>query len=354
MKIAQVAPLYERVPPQMYGGTERVVSYLTEELVSQGHDVTLFASGDSVTNARLLSPCKEALRLSSTCVDQYVHHVLMMEMVQKMKNNFDIIHYHIDYMHFPLSRNSNTPHVTTLHGRLDIPDLVPLYKEFNEIPLISISYHQRKPIGKVNWTANVYHGLPYDLLEFNPTGGEYLAWVGRISPEKRVDRAIEIAIKCNMPLKIAAKVDKVDYQYYINEIKPKLNHPLIEFIGEIGDDKKSDFIGKAKALLFPIDWPEPFGLVMIEAMACGTPVVAFKNGSVPEIIEEGVTGFIVNSVDEAVEVVNTKIHHINRKVCRLVFEEKFSAERMANDYIETYKSLIKLNRKNNLPEVNII
>lgn len=354
MKIAQVAPLYERVPPQMYGGTERVVSYLTEELVSQGHEVTLFASGDSVTKAKLLSPCKEALRLSSTCIDHYVHHVLMMEMVQKMKNDFDIIHYHIDYMHFPLSRYSDIPHVTTLHGRLDIPDLFHLYKEFNEIPLISISHNQRKPIAKANWTANVYHGLPYDLLEFNPKGGEYLAWVGRISSEKRVDRAIEIAIKCDMPLKIAAKVDKVDHQYYLNEIKPKLNHPLIEFIGEIGDDNKADFIGNAKALLFPIDWPEPFGLVMIEALACGTPVIAFKNGSVPEIIDEGVTGFIVNSIEEAVEVVNNKIHLIKREVCRLIFEEKFSAERMANDYIESYKNLIRLNSKNNLPELNIM
>jgi len=354
MKIAQVAPLYERVPPQMYGGTERVVSYLTEELVSQGHEVTLFASGDSVTSAKLISPCVEALRLSSTCIDQYVHHVLMMEMVQKMKNDFDIIHYHIDYMHFPLSRYSDIPHVTTLHGRLDIPDLVPLYKEFNDIPVISISYNQRKPIANANWTTNVYHGLPYDLLGFNPVGGEYLAWVGRISPEKRVDRAIEISIKCNMPLKIAAKVDKVDYQYYINEIKPKLNHPLIEFIGEIGDDKKSDFIGNAKALLFPIDWPEPFGLVMIEAMACGTPVIAFNNGSVPEIIDEGVTGFIVNSVEEAVEVVNNKIQHMSREVCRLVFEDRFSAERMANDYIESYKSLIRLKNKDSLPELNIM
>ena len=354
MKIAQVAPLYERVPPQMYGGTERVVSYLTEELVSQGHEVTLFASGDSVTNAKLISPCDEALRLNSTCIDLYVHHVLMMEMVQKMKNDFDIIHYHIDYMHFPLSRYSDIPHVTTLHGRLDIPDLIPLYKEFNEIPVISISHNQRRPIADANWTTNVYHGLPDNLLEFNPAGGEYLAWVGRISPEKRVDRAIEIALKCNIPLKIAAKVDKVDYQYYINEIKPKLNHPLIEFIGEIGDDRKSDFIGNAKALLFPIDWPEPFGLVMIEAMACGTPVVAFHNGSVPEIIDEGVTGFIVSSVEEAVEVVKNKIQHINRKVCRLVFEDRFSAERMANDYIESYKSLIRLKSKDNLPELNIM
>jgi glycosyltransferase involved in cell wall biosynthesis len=344
LKIAQVAPLFESVPPKYYGGTERVVSYLTEELVRQGHEVTLFASGDSVTKAHLIAPCRRSLRLDKNCVDQLAHHILMLEMVFKQAYRFDIIHFHIDYLHFPLSRRHNVPHVTTLHGRLDIPDLVPLYREFGEMPVVSISNSQREPLPWLNWQGTVYHGLPEDLYTFREEHGKYLAFLGRIAPEKRVDRAIEIAKRTGIPLKIAAKVDKVDKEYFETVVQPLLRDPLIEYLGEIGDGEKNEFLGNAYALLFPIDWPEPFGLVMIEAMACGTPVIAYRRGSVPEVLEEGVTGFIVQGLEDAVEAVY-KVRDINRRRCREVFEERFSATRMTRDYLNIYKQLLEIKQQ---------
>ena len=339
MKIAQVAPLYESVPPTMYGGTERVVSYLTEELVRQGHDVTLFASGDSVTSARLIAPCERSLRLDPDCVDQMAHHILMLEQVYHQFNTFDIIHFHIDYLHFPVSRRQRIPHITTLHGRLDIPDLQALYREYKDMPVVSISDSQRAPIPGVNWQGTVYHGLSEDLYSCNDAPGKYLAFLGRISPEKRLDRAIEIAILSGLPLKIAAKVDRVDREYFTELIEPILDHPLIEYIGEIGDNDKQEFLSNASALLFPIDWPEPFGMVMIEAMACGTPVIAWPNGSVPEIIDDGVNGFVVESIERAVDAVS-RLSEIDRRTCRGVFEQRFSAHRMAQGYLELYEQLI--------------
>jgi glycosyltransferase involved in cell wall biosynthesis len=339
MKIAQVAPLYESVPPTMYGGTERVVSYLTEELVRQGHDVTLFASGDSVTSARLIAPCERSLRLDPDCVDQMAHHILMLEQVYHQFNTFDIIHFHIDYLHFPVSRRQRIPHITTLHGRLDIPDLQALYREYKDMPVVSISESQRTPIPAVNWQGTVYHGLSEDLYSCNDAPGKYLAFLGRISPEKRIDRAIEIAILSGLPLKIAAKVDRVDREYFTELIEPMLDHPLIEYIGEIGDNDKQEFLSNASALLFPIDWPEPFGMVMIEAMACGTPVIAWPNGSVPEIIEDGVNGFVVESIESAVDAVR-RLSEIDRRTCRSVFEQRFSAQRMAQGYVDIYERLI--------------
>jgi len=339
LNIAQVSPLYERVPPRMYGGTERVVSYLTEELVQMGHDVTLFASGDSITKARLIAPCREALRLNANCIDQMAHHVIMLEWVLQRAAEFDIIHYHTDYFHFPFSKRQRTPSVTTLHGRLDIPDLVPLYREFRDLPLVSISNAQRQPLSWANWVGTVYHGLPRHLYTLHEEPGDYLAFLGRISPEKGVDRAIEIAKRAGIPLKISAKVDKADYEYYCEHIKRLLDHPLIEFIGEIGEGEKNDFLGNAYAFLFPINWPEPFGIAMIESMACGTPVVAFRRGSVPEVIEEGVTGFIVDSIEEAVRALN-RIPALDRACCRRRFEQRFDACRMARDYINIYERLV--------------
>ena len=340
MRIAQVAPLYESVPPRLYGGTERVVSWLTEQLVSLGHEVTLFASGDSVTNAQLVPACKKALRLDPDCVDPIARHTLMVEQVFDRADEFDLIHFHIDYLHFPLSRRVQVPCVTTLHGRLDIPDLVPLYKEFSEVPLISISDAQRRPLPWVNWVKTVHHGLPADALSLNERGGDYLAFLGRVSPEKGLDRAIEIAIRSGMKLKVAAKIDRSDRDYYQRKIEPLLEHPLIEFIDEIGASEKQEFLGNAAALLFPIDWPEPFGLVMIEAMACGTPVIARPFGSVPEIVPDGVAGFLVREVEEAVEAV-CRIGEIDRTECRRHFELNFTDERMARDYVKVYHQLIR-------------
>jgi len=276
MKIAQVSPLYESVPPKLYGGTERVVSNLTEELVRLGHDVTLFASGDSRTSAKLVAPCSQALRLDADCRDQMAYHMILLDQVFERIKDFDIVHFHIDYLHYPLSRRATTAHVTTLHGRLDLPELATLYRRFPDVPLVSISDAQRRPIASANWQGTVYHGLPRDLYEFHPATGKYLAFLGRISPEKRVDRAIEIACRSGLPLKIAAKVDPADREYFKCEIEPLLDDPLVEFIGEIDDRQKSEFLGGALALLFPIDWPEPFGLVMIESMASGTPVIGWK------------------------------------------------------------------------------
>jgi glycosyltransferase involved in cell wall biosynthesis len=339
LRIAQVAPLFESVPPQCYGGTERVVSYLTEELVAQGHDVTLFASGDSLTKARLVSPCRRSLRLDTDCVDRLAYHILMLEQVFKQAHKFDLIHFHIDYLHYPLSRRNLVPILTTLHGRLDMPDLAPLYDEYGEMPVVSVSDAQRAPLPQANWQATVHHGLPPELYSFSGAAGSYLAFLGRISPEKRVDRAIEIARRVNTPLRIAAKVDPDDRHYFEETIEPLLKDPLIEYVGEIGDAEKGDFLADARALLFPIDWPEPFGLVMIEAMACGTPVIAYRNGSVREIIEDGCTGFIVEGIDEACEAVR-RVPRLSRQRCREIFESRFTATRMARDYLRVYERLI--------------
>jgi glycosyltransferase involved in cell wall biosynthesis len=339
MKIAQVAPLYESVPPHLYGGTERVVSYLTEALVAQGHEVTLFASGDSITEARLVPGCERSLRLSEDCVDPMAHHAVMLDRVIGMAQEFDIIHFHTDYAHFPSSKNMGLRNVTTLHGRLDLPDLEPLYRHFHDMPLISISYAQREPVGAVGWVGNVYHGLPASLLKPSVAPGKYLAFLGRISPEKRPDRAIRIALKAGIPLKIAAKVDRADREYFETQIKPLLKNPGIDYIGEITESEKSEFLGNAYAYLFPIDWPEPFGLTMIEAMACGTPTIAFSCGSVPEILEEGATGFVVTSETAAVAAV-ARIPELSRATCRKMFEARFTDVRMAEDYLRVYEGLL--------------
>ncbi len=339
MKIALVAPLFESVPPQSYDGTERVVSYLAEELCEQGHDVTLFASGDSETRATLVAACPRSLRLDPGCSDQLAHHLLMLERVFQRAGEFDLVHFHVDYLHFPLSRRNPIAQVTTLHGRLDLPDLVPLYREYREMPLISISDAQREPLPWVNWRATVHHGLPEDLHRLRPEPGRYLAFLGRISPEKRVDRAIEIALRVGMPLKIAAKVDTSDRAYFDEVVRPRLREPGIEFVGEIGEDEKDEFLGNAYALLFPIDWPEPFGLVMIEAMACGTPVIAYREGSVPEVMEVGRTGFVVEDLDDAVGA-TMRAGSLSRASCRAVFEERFTARRMTADYVRQYERIV--------------
>lgn len=340
MRIAQVAPLFESVPPKYYGGTERVVSYLTEELVRQGHEVALFASGDSVTQARLVATTRRSLRLDKHCVDQLAAQVLMLERVVQAASSFDVIHFHVDYLHFPYSRRHATPHLTTLHGRLDLPELVPLYREFRDMPVASISAAQREPLPFANWVGTVYHGLPQDLYSFRAGPGDYLAFIGRLAPEKRVDRAIAIAKRVGLPLRIAAKVDAVDREYFESSIEPLLDHPLVEYLGEIADGEKQDFLGGARVLLFPIDWPEPFGLVMIEALACGTPVIALRRGSVPEIVEHGRTGFIVEDVHAAVEAAE-RIDELSRQRCREVFEERFTVARMAHDYVELYARLLE-------------
>jgi glycosyltransferase involved in cell wall biosynthesis len=323
----------------LYGGTERVVSYLTEELVNQGHDVSLFASGDSVTQAQLIPVCPQSLRLDPTCVDQLAHHMLMLEKVVQLVEEFDLIHFHTDYLSFGLMRQHKVAHVTTLHGRLDLPDLIPIYREFDEVPVISISDAQRKPLFWINWQATVHHGLPKNLYRLHEKPGQYLAFLGRVSPEKGVDRAIEIARKSGTPLRVAAKIDRVDQDYFDEVIRPLLDGPLVEFLGEIGEDEKDEFLGNALALVLPIDWPEPFGLVMIEAMACGTPVVTYCRGSVPEIIENGVTGYIVSSIAEAVEKLKS-IPNLSRSLCRQIFEQRFTAKRMAEDYMRVYEQCL--------------
>ncbi|MGB7438795.1 MAG: glycosyltransferase family 4 protein [Candidatus Acidiferrum sp.] len=338
MRIAQVAPLYESVPPKLYGGTERVVSYLTEELVRLGHEVTLFASGDSVTSARLETGCKKALRLTRACIDPLAHHTVMLDKVLSVADRFDVLHFHTDYAHFPATRGLQLPTVTTLHGRLDLPDLATLYEHFDREPLVSISQSQRQPLGRVNWVGNVYHGLPVNSYRPEPRHDGYLAFLGRISPEKRPDRAIRIAVQAGKKLKIAAKVDDVDRQYFETQIKPLLDQPGVEFLGEINEGQKNEFLGRAYAYLFPIDWPEPFGLTMIEAMACGTPTIAFRCGSVPELIDDGVTGFIVESEEEAVKAVN-RVDNLSRARCRATFERRFTSYRMAKDYLSIYRAL---------------
>lgn len=337
MRIAQVSPLIESVPPKLYGGTERVVSYLTEELVRQGHDVVLFASGDSQTAAELVPCCPEALRLAEVR-DTMPYTVLQLEQIRKRVREFDILHFHTDYLHFPLVRSMACTTVTTMHGRLDLPDYPPLFSAFYDMPLVSISDHQRLPL-RAQWVATIHHGLPADLYELSAEGtGRYLAFLGRICPEKRPDRAIEIAMRAGLDLKIAAKVDRVDQEYFDQMIRPLLANPRVEFVGEIGESEKQEFLGGAVALLFPVDWPEPFGLVMIEAMACGTPVIAWRRGSVPEVVEEGVTGFIVDTVDEAVAAV-ARIGSLDRRLVRRRFETRFTAARMARDYTKLYRFL---------------
>ncbi len=343
MRIAQVAPLMESVPPRLYGGTERIVSWLTEELVRQGHDVTLFASGDSITAANLAACTTEAIRLSDSMVDYLPHTVMMADRVRRLSRSFDVIHFHVDILHFPLFRGIANRTLTTLHGRQDLPDLWPFYRAYPEMPLVSISDAQRAPIHEANFAGTVLHGLPVDLHapNYDPRGG-YLAFLGRISPEKRPDRAIKIARALGIPLKIAAKVDKADQEYFDNEIRPLLNAGCdVEFVGEVDERGKTKFLAEARALLFPIDWPEPFGLVMIEAMACGTPVLAFRHGSVAEVVDDGVTGRIVSSMDEAIAAVPQLLGMDRRKVRRR-FEERFSAERMARDYVELYTKQIGL------------
>jgi glycosyltransferase involved in cell wall biosynthesis len=341
MKIAQIAPLMESVPPKLYGGTERVVSYLTEELVRQGHKVTLFASGDSETRAELHAIVPQALRLDASVRDPLPHIVLQLEEVRDRADEFDVIHFHSDLMHFPLARALGLNNVlTTMHGRLDHADYRPLFDAFCDAPLVSISQRQREPLPHCHWVGTVHHGLPTDLCRFNSQPrGDYVAFLGRISPEKRADRAIEICRRAGMKLKIAAKVDPLDREYFEGSIEPLLDQPHVEFVGEIGDADKADFLGDAHALLFPIDWPEPFGLVMIEAMACGTPCVAWRAGSVPEVIEEGRSGFIVDSIDDAAAAL-IRAAALDRRAVRSRFEERFTVERMTRDYLDIYRRVL--------------
>ena len=338
MRIAQIAPLHEAVPPKLYGGTERVVSFLTEELVAQGHDVTLFASGDSVTSAKLEPVWPRALRLDPTIRDSIAPQMLMMEAVRRQADEFDVLHFHLDYWSFSLFSRQRTPYVTTMHGRLDLPEWVPLFNMFQNAPVVSISDAQRRPLPQARYVGTVLHGLPENLLTPQPGPKDYLAFLGRIAPEKGPDKAIRIARACGIPLKIAAKVDRVDQAYFDEVIRPMLSGGGVEMIGEINDAQKPEFLSGAKALLMPIDWPEPFGLVMIEAMACGTPVIAFNRGSVPEIVEDGVSGFIVEDERGAMAAVN-RLSTLSRATVRERFDERFTARRMAEDYLAIYRSL---------------
>ena len=339
MRIAQIAPLMEAVPPKLYGGTERIVAYLTDALVAIGHEVTLFASGDSITDARLDAGCPRALRLDPTIRDSIAPLIAMLGGVAKRAPEFDMVHLHCDYLGFPVLTPAGVPFLATLHGRLDLPELDLVYRAYPEVPVVSISDSQRIPLPRPNYVATIPHGLPENLLQAGDGSGGYLAFLGRISPEKAPDRAIRIAAKAGMKLKIAAKIDRVDVQYFKEEIEPLLAQPHVEFIGEIAEHQKSEFLGNAAGLLFPIDWPEPFGLVMIEAMACGTPVVAYRNGSVPEVVDEGITGFIVEDESEAARAA-AQIDQLDRARIRDVFEQRFTAKRMAEDYVRLYHRLI--------------
>jgi glycosyltransferase involved in cell wall biosynthesis len=338
LRIAQVAPLYESVPPKLYGGTERVVAYLTDELVNQGHDVTLFASGDSLTKGRLIPICEHALRLYHH-LDSLAYHILQLQEVFERADEFDILHFHTDYLHFPFTYSRNLTTITTLHGRLDIEDLVPIYKKFRHIPVVSISNAQRRPLPNANWIGTVHHGLPTHLYRQGEGKGNYVVFLGRISPEKRVDRAIEIARQAGVKIKIGAKIDKADQAYYEKEIKHLFVQPHVEFLGEIGENEKNQILQDAIALLFPIDWEEPFGMVTIEALACGTPVIAFNRGSVPEIITNEKTGYIVEDISEAVTALQ-RISEISRLECRKSFENHFSATIMAKNYLRLYEKLL--------------
>jgi glycosyltransferase involved in cell wall biosynthesis len=347
MKIAQIAPLTEAVPPKMYGGTERVVAYLTDALVELGHEVTLFASGDSLTKAELAPIWPRALRLDPDVKDHFVPLFMQLETVARRAHEFDVIHSHLDYFGYPLLRRLRTPSITTLHGRLDLPELPALYNLYGDIPVVSISDSQRRPLPQANFAATVLHGLPQNLLAKGPGRGGYLAFLGRISPEKAPDAAIRIAAKAGIPLKIAAKVDRVDEEYFKTVIEPLLSLGDVEFIGEIREDQKQEFLGNAAGLLFPIAWCEPFGLVMIEAMACGTPVIALENGSVPEVLENGVTGFIVHSEQEAIEAVG-RIGSLDRDRIRAEFDRRFTAHRMAQNYLNLYARLSQAQRVQSL------
>ena len=342
MKIAQIAPLTESCPPHLYGGTERIVSYLTEELVRQGHEVTLFASGDSSTAARLEPGCKVALRLDPSVRDPIPAHIVMLEKVRTLASQFDVLHFHVDVLHYPFLNSFMDKTVTTLHGRLDLADVTPLYATYSHAPLVSISHNQREPMPPVNWVGNVYHGVPPGLLPFTAKPREgYLAFLGRIAPEKRPDRAIEIAARAGVNLKIAAKIDRVDQAYWDEVIKPLVDsHPNVEFIGEINERQKAKFIGEASALVFPIDWPEPFGLVMIEAMACGTPVIAFRSGSTPEVIDDGVTGYLVDGVEAAAAAV-ARLRDLDRAKVRARFDERFAIARVAENYLKVYRDVAR-------------
>jgi glycosyltransferase involved in cell wall biosynthesis len=339
MRIAQIAPLMESVPPKCYGGTERVVSWLTEELVDQGHDVTLFASGDSSTRANLISVAEFSLRSHPVYRDPLAHHILLANEVFRRVADFDIIHSHIDYLLFPHIRMQRACALNTLHGRLDLPDLMPIYQEFSEIPVVSISNSQRKPLPIANWLDTVYHGLPEDLYSYKEESQDYLLFLGRICPEKRPDRAIKIANATGHKLVIAAKVDRVDRVYFEEQIKPMLKSPNIEYIGEVFEHEKNELIGNAKAVLFPIDWPEPFGIVLIEALSCGTPVIAFNHGSVSEIVDHKETGYICSNLTEAIQAVQF-LDQIDRRKCRQAFESRFTAKRMASAYLELYHRVV--------------
>lgn len=347
MRIAQVSPLAEAVPPKLYGGTERIVAFLTDELVAQGHDVTLFASGDSVTKARLEPGWPRSLRLDGSLRDFLAPHMLMMELIARRADEFDIVHLHVDYLGYSALQRTGVPFLATLHGRLDLPELQPLYRVFDDVPVVSISDSQREPLPHANYVRTIHHGLPERLLLPAFGAGGYLAFLGRISPEKAPDAAIRIAAKAGMKLKIAAKVDNVDREYFTQQIEPLLDQPHVEFLGEIGDADKAEFLGNAAALLFPIAWREPFGLAMIEAMACGTPVIALRNGSVPEVLEDGITGFIIENEDEAAAAAQ-RLHQLDRARIRHVFEQRFTARRMAEDYLALYRELIA--QKNPLRE----
>ncbi|MDE2448047.1 MAG: glycosyltransferase family 4 protein [Gammaproteobacteria bacterium] len=336
LRIAQVAPLYESVPPELYGGTERVVSYLTEELVRQGHRVTLFASGDSRTSARLVAVCERAVRLERESTAAVALHALLIEAVFAHPALFDVIHCHIDSTHLPLARRCPVPVITTLHGRLDVGGLDALHREFAELPLVSVSNAQRAPLPWASWAGTVHHGLPLELHRPHYDAGRYLVFLGRISPEKRVDRAIAIARRAGLPLKIAAKIDRADREYFAAQIAPLLAAPEVEYLGEIDERAKTQLLGGAVALIFPIDWPEPFGLAMIEAMACGTPVIAFARGAVPEVVDPGITGYIVTSIEEAVACV-ARARSLDRRECRRQFERRFCAARMAREYCSIYR-----------------
>lgn len=349
MKIAQVAPLAEAVPPKLYGGTERVVAYLTDALVELGHEVTLFASGDSATKATLSPVWPRALRLDPEVRDHFAPMFMQLETVARRAHEFDVIHSHLDYFGYPLLRRLGTPSVTTLHGRLDLHELPALYRLYGDIPVVSISDSQRVPLPEANFVATVLHGLPQNLLSKGEGRGGYLAFLGRVSPEKAPDAAIRIAARAGIPLKIAAKVDRVDREYFKTTVEPLLGQADVEFIGEIREDQKQEFLGNAAGLLFPIAWREPFGLVMIEAMACGTPVIAFENGSVPEVLEDAVTGFIVHNEDQAVEAVR-RIGTLDRARIRGEFERRFTAQRMARNYLKLYERLVQAQR---LPALGI-
>jgi len=344
MRIAQIAPLHEAVPPKLYGGTERVVSYLTEALVELGHDVTLFSSGDSQTTAKLEACWPQALRLDPTIRDTVAPHMLLLEEVYRRADQFDVLHFHIDYYPFSLFSRQPVPFLTTLHGRLDLPELQPVFSAFHDVPVVSISDHQRMPLPQAGWFGTVHHGLPVNLLapRVDARPG-YLAFLGRISPEKGLDRAIRIAGRAGLPLKVAAKIDKADQTYYEEVIKPLMALPHVEYIGEINETQKARFLGDARALVFPIDWPEPFGLVMIEAMACGTPVIAFNRGSVPEVIENGVSGFVVEDEISAVAAVK-RLSSLSRSAVRRAFETRFSSQSMAQGYVALYEKLVSQRR----------